>query len=119
MRCFFLAAAVWLCVPGTGLDADATEAATDALPPPVALSEDQQHAVDLVLAGRSILFHVSRALPARASRWCSSPDHHLTALRTRGMGHKVAITASTGIASVNIGGITLHSFAGVGLCFGR
>jgi hypothetical protein len=27
----------------------------------------------------------------------------------------VAITASTGIASVNIGGTTLHSWAGIGL----
>ena len=28
---------------------------------------------------------------------------------------KIAITASTGIASVNIGGTTLHSWAGIGL----
>lgn len=30
-------------------------------------------------------------------------------------GCDVAITASTGIASVNIGGTTLHSWAGIGL----
>ncbi len=30
-------------------------------------------------------------------------------------GHVTAITASTGIASVNIGGTTLHSWAGIGL----
>ena len=87
-----------------------TEASTDALPPPVALSEDQQHAVDLVLAGRSIFF--TGAAGTGKSMVLKSI---ITALRTSGMGHKVAITASTGIASVNIGGITLHSFAGVGL----
>ena len=30
-------------------------------------------------------------------------------------GDAVAVTASTGIAACNIGGVTLHSFAGVGL----
>jgi ATP-dependent DNA helicase PIF1 len=28
---------------------------------------------------------------------------------------RVAVTASTGIASINIGGTTLHSWAGIGL----
>jgi hypothetical protein len=31
------------------------------------------------------------------------------------MSQSLAITASTGIASVNIGGTTLHSWAGIGL----
>ncbi|TFY83127.1 hypothetical protein EWM64_g883 [Hericium alpestre] len=33
----------------------------------------------------------------------------------KAQGHRFAITASTGIASVNIGGTTLHSWAGIGL----
>lgn len=31
------------------------------------------------------------------------------------LGDAVAVTASTGIAACNIGGVTLHSFAGIGL----
>ncbi len=33
----------------------------------------------------------------------------------RSTGSRVAVTASTGIASINIGGTTLHSWAGIGL----
>ena len=33
----------------------------------------------------------------------------------RSTGRSVAVTASTGIASINIGGTTLHSWAGIGL----
>lgn len=33
----------------------------------------------------------------------------------RSTGRCVAVTASTGIASINIGGTTLHSWAGIGL----
>src|SRR3990170_1548781 len=35
--------------------------------------------------------------------------------RLQAAGRKVYVTASTGIAAVNIGGITLHAWAGVGL----
>jgi hypothetical protein len=33
----------------------------------------------------------------------------------RSTSRRVAVTASTGIASINIGGTTLHSWAGIGL----
>lgn len=35
--------------------------------------------------------------------------------RDIGSTNTVAVTASTGIASVNIGGVTIHSWAGIGL----
>ena len=35
--------------------------------------------------------------------------------RSKGLQESVAITASTGLAACNIGGVTLHSFAGIGL----
>jgi len=34
-------------------------------------------------------------------------------------GSDVAVTASTGMAAVNIGGVTLHSWAGIGLGNGK
>jgi len=35
--------------------------------------------------------------------------------RLRGMGKKVTLVSSTGVSAYNIGGVTLHSFAGIGL----
>jgi len=39
----------------------------------------------------------------------------ISLLRSRNLVDRVAITASTGIAGLNIGGSTVHSFAGIGL----
>ena len=41
--------------------------------------------------------------------------HIIRAMRSKYGDGAVAVTASTGIAAVNIGGITIHSFAGIGL----
>lgn len=75
----------------------------------ICLSSDQQYVLDLVKSGRNVFFTGAAGtgksiLLKEIISWC------------RGPGHKtLAVTASTGIASVNIGGSTLHSWAGVGL----
>ncbi len=77
-------------------------------PPKVQLSARQQRAVDLALSGRNILLtgpggtgksEVTRAL--------------ISALRAAGK--RVAVAASTGIAAVHIGGMTIHSTIGLGI----
>ncbi|KAI0923745.1 hypothetical protein AcV5_010527 [Taiwanofungus camphoratus] len=76
------------------------------------LSEEQKHILSLVLDGHS-LFYTGSAGTGKSvllreiitklkQRYSTSPD-------------AVAVTASTGIAACNIGGVTIHSFAGIGL----
>jgi hypothetical protein len=41
-------------------------------------------------------------------------------MHAKGLGGKIALTASSGVAACSIGGLTIHSWAGVGeelLCF--
>ncbi|WRT70775.1 uncharacterized protein IL334_007774 [Kwoniella shivajii] len=79
----------------------------------VVLSAEQQKVMQLVVAeGKSIFFTGSAGTGKSVllrelivnlrKKYTSAPD-------------AVAITASTGIAACNIGGVTLHSFGGVGL----
>lgn len=83
-----------------------------AFPPPakpaVELSPEQQEVLDKVMRGENVFFTGSAGtgksvVLREIIRWC------------RSAGLRVAVTASTGIASVNIGGTTLHSWAGIGL----
>lgn len=76
----------------------------------MALSEQQQRALDLAIDGKSLFITgpggVGKSyLISRIVSELSLTDH-------------VKITASTGVAAVNIGGMTLHSFIGAGLCEG-
>lgn len=80
---------------------------------PISLSQEQQRVLDLVInqsksvfftgsagTGKSVLM---RAIIADLrKKWSREPD-------------RIAVTASTGLAACNIGGVTLHSFAGIGL----
>ncbi|ELU39250.1 PIF1 domain-containing protein [Rhizoctonia solani AG-1 IA] len=69
------------------------------------LSEEQRHILERVLRGESVFFTGSagtgKSVLLRSI---------ITALG--GPSDKVAVTSSTGISAVHIGGQTLHSFAG-------
>jgi ATP-dependent DNA helicase PIF1 len=75
------------------------------------LSEEQQHVVDLVKRGKS-LFYTGSAGTGKSVLLKSLIKTLKDIYRIDG---DVAVTASTGLAAVNVGGITLHSFAGIGL----
>lgn len=79
----------------------------------ISLSSEQQHVLDLVVKkGQSVFFTgpagtgksvLMRAIIAELKKkWAREPE-------------RLSVTASTGLAACNIGGQTLHSFAGIGL----
>jgi hypothetical protein len=95
----------------------------------VNLSEEQKLVLRHIQNGHSVFFTGSAG---EIDRWHSDPGALLIALPGTGKSvllreiikyfdtvyessKQLAITASTGIASVNIGGVTLHSWAGIGL----
>ncbi|KAG8738004.1 hypothetical protein FRC10_007418 [Ceratobasidium sp. 414] len=71
----------------------------------VILSAEQRHILQMVLAGKSVFF----TGPAGTGKSVLLREI-ISQLQNRGV--PVAVTASTGIAAVNIQGKTLHSFAG-------
>lgn len=75
------------------------------------LSEEQQNIVELVKRGKS-LFYTGSAGTGKSVLLKSLIKTLKNMYPEQG---EVAVTASTGLAAVNIGGITLHSFAGIGL----
>lgn len=78
------------------------------------LSEEQQHVVDLAKQGNS-LFYTGSAGTGKSVLLRSM----IKTMRDIHPPETVAVTASTGLAACNIGGITLHSFAGIGLGAGE
>lgn len=76
---------------------------------PIILSQEQEYVLKQVTSGVS-LFYTGSAGTGKSILLKSI----IKALRQK-YPRKVAVTASTGLAACNIGGITLHSFAGVGL----
>ncbi|CAN9120449.1 unnamed protein product [Alternaria alternata] len=77
------------------------------------LSEEQQNVLNLVAEYKKSVFFTGSAgtgksvllreiIAALRRKYAREPD-------------RVAVTASTGLAACNIGGVTLHSFAGIGL----
>ncbi|KAF8306376.1 hypothetical protein DL93DRAFT_224980 [Clavulina sp. PMI_390] len=78
---------------------------------PIVLSEEQQGILNAVLQGHSLFFTGSAGTGKSVLL-----REIISQLRARGT--QVAVTASTGIASINVGGSTIHSFAGCGLAKG-
>lgn len=77
---------------------------------PIILSEEQNRVIRLCLSGVS-LFYTGSAGTGKSVLLRSL----IKALRDQHGQGTVAVTASTGLAACHIGGVTLHSFAGIGL----
>lgn len=97
----------------------------------VVLSEEQANILEKVKSGDSVFFTGSAGSYSHKNHFVSCVTRHVSPLRISGTGktvllreilralrstgRRVAVTASTGIASISIGGTTLHSWAGIGL----
>lgn len=79
---------------------------------PITLSEEQEKIQNLVLDGKNIFYTGSAG--TGKSILLRSIIKELKKKHSKNEG-AVAVTASTGLAACNIGGSTLHSFAGIGL----
>lgn len=77
---------------------------------PLVLSSEQEYILQLVKQGVS-LFYTGSAGTGKSVLLRAI----IKSLKSQYKKGQVAVTASTGLAACNIGGITLHSFAGVGL----
>ncbi|PSS37108.1 hypothetical protein PHLCEN_2v981 [Hermanssonia centrifuga] len=76
----------------------------------ISLSPEQQQVLNTVKEGKSVFFTGSAGtgksmVLRKIITWC----------KETGPRYSFAVTASTGIAGVNVGGSTVHSWAGVGL----
>lgn len=80
----------------------------------VFLSQEQRGVIDMLKTGKSVFFTGSAG--TGKSVLLRSAIQELKQLHKQP--ENVAVTASTGLAACNIGGTTLHSFAGVGLGLG-
>jgi len=78
--------------------------------PTVTLGPEQQKVMDIVLSGQSLFF----TGPAGTGKSLLLKEI-IKKLRKIHSKKSVFVTASTGIAACNIGGITIHSFAGIGI----
>jgi len=81
--------------------------------PRIFLSEEQQHVMDLAVEKTQSVFFTGSAGTGKSVLL----REIIAVLRRKYIkeSDRVAVTASTGLAACNIGGVTLHSFAGIGL----
>ncbi|GMM29301.1 DNA helicase [Martiniozyma asiatica (nom. inval.)] len=84
------------------------------------LSEEQQHVADLVRQGHSLFYTGSAGtgksflLKHIVKQLCQKYGSPGTSI-AQAMGVGVAVTATTGLAAYNIGGMTINSYLGIGL----
>lgn len=80
---------------------------------PISLSEEQQRVLDLVVNQQKSVFFTGSAGTGKSVLMRAI----IAELRKKYVreADRVAVTASTGLAACNIGGVTLHSFGGIGL----
>lgn len=79
----------------------------------VCLSEEQRKVLNLVTEETKSIFFTGSAGTGKSVLL----REIITTLRVkyRAQPDRIAVTASTGLAACNVGGVTLHSFAGIGL----
>lgn len=82
---------------------------------PIQLSREQYRTLDTVKEGKNVFFTGSAGSGKSVLLREIIRYLHSNAERQGWDDHSVAITATTGLAAVNIGGRTLHSWAGIGL----
>ncbi|KAF4633113.1 hypothetical protein G7Y89_g5004 [Cudoniella acicularis] len=80
---------------------------------PITLSQEQRRVLDLVVnQNKSVFFTGSAGTGKSVLMRAIIADLRKKFIREP---ERVAVTASTGLAACNIGGVTLHSFSGIGL----
>ncbi|KND04641.1 uncharacterized protein SPPG_00357 [Spizellomyces punctatus DAOM BR117] len=77
----------------------------------IQLSEEQENVAKLVVDGQESIFFTGSAGTGKSVLL----RELIKRLQSKYAKEEIAITASTGIAACNIGGITLHSFSGCGI----
>lgn len=82
-------------------------------PAKVFLSEEQQHVLDLVVDKKKSVFFTGSAGTGKSVLMREIISSFRKIYKREP--DRVAVTASTGLAACNVGGVTLHSFAGIGL----
>lgn len=80
---------------------------------PITLSDEQGNVLDLVVNKKCSVFFTGSAGTGKSVLMRAIIDD-LRKMYSREP-DRVAVTASTGLAACNIGGVTLHSFGGIGL----
>ena len=80
---------------------------------PVYLTDEQRMVLNLVAEGKKSVFFTGSAGTGKSV--LLREIIHFLRIKYKREVDRVAVTASTGLAACNVGGVTLHSFAGIGL----